>query len=395
MNQSEYLELGKQVIMRNVGRLPLVMSRAAGSRVWDTDGKVYIDLLTGISVNNFGHCHPAISKAIADQATKIVHVSNYFYLEEQVEVAAELVKMSGYQQAFFSNSGAEANEAALKLARKFGKVKGNGRYQIVTAFQSFHGRTFGALSATGQPKYQEAFQPILPGFAYAEYNNLESWKAAITEDTIALMLELVQGEGGVVPADPAFVQGLVALCKEKDLLLIVDEVQTGFGRTGRMFCFEHFGIRPDVITVAKSLGAGVPLGVLLVNERANVFEPGDHSTTVGGGAIALGAAKASMQLMQAPGLLEEVTRKGAWIQAQWQEWARDLKAVAGCRGQGLMLALLLNVPAKQVMLECLEEGLIVNVVADQVLRLLPALNIPDADLQEGLAILRRVLERHS
>jgi len=394
MKQSEYLEIGKDVVMRNVGRLPLVLSKAKGSRVWDTDGKEYIDFLMGISVNNFGHCHPAISEAIASQAQKIVHVSNYFYLEEQVEVASELVKLSGYQQVFFSNSGAEANEAAIKLARKFGKVKGGGRSSIVTALHSFHGRTMGALSATGQPKYQEYFQPIVPGFTYAEFNNLDSWKAAITEDTIALMVELVQGEGGVIPADPAFVQGLVDLCREKDLLFIVDEVQTGFGRTGRMFAYEQFGIRPDVITVAKSLGGGVPLGALLVNARANVFEPGDHSTTVGGGGIALAAAKASLQLMQAPGLMEEVQRKGELIQGEWRKWSQDLKAVSGGRGMGLMLALLLNVPAKQVMLECLEEGLIVNAVADQTIRILPALNIPDEDLIAGLAILHRVLQRY-
>jgi acetylornithine/N-succinyldiaminopimelate aminotransferase len=234
----------------------------------------------------------------------------------------------------------------------------------------------------------------VPGFTYAEFNNLDSWKAAITEDTIALMVELVQGEGGVIPADPAFVQGLVDLCREKDLLLIVDEVQTGFGRTGRMFAYEQFGIRPDVITVAKSLGGGVPLGALLVNARANVFEPGDHSTTVGGGGIALAAAKASMQLMQAPGLMEEVQRKGELIQGEWRKWSQDLKAVSGGRGMGLMLALLLNVPAKQVMLECLEEGLIVNAVADQTIRILPALNIPDEDLIAGLAILHRVLQRY-
>ncbi len=391
MSNTEWLEIGQPVIMKNVGRLPLVFSRGSGSRLWDADGKEYLDFLTGISVHNFGHCHPEITAALIGQAQKLIHVSNYFYLEDQVRLAAELTALTGYRRVFFANSGAEANEAALKLARKYGKLKLNGKFRIVTARESFHGRTFGALSATGQPKYQEAFQPIVPGFVYAEMNNLDSWKAAIDDQACAVFLELVQGEGGVVPADPDFVRGLAAFCREKNVLFMVDEVQTGLGRTGKYFAYEHFGFQPDLITIAKTLGGGVPCGALLVSEGADLFEPGDHSTTIGGGGMAFAAGLAVLKLLREPGLMEEVRRKGQYIQSQWDEWRQELPAVKGTRGLGMMLALELNVPSKPVMLACLEAGLIVNAVSEQTIRILPALNISQEDLDAGLAILKRVL----
>jgi len=378
--------------MKNVGRLPVVFSGASGSKLWDADGKEYIDFLTGISVHNFGHCHPDITAAITKQAEKIVHVSNYFYMEEQIELARELTKLTGLENVFFANSGAEANEAALKLARKYGKVKLGGKYEIVTAAKSFHGRTYGALSATGQSKYQESFQPIVPGFKYAEYNNLDSWKEAIGENTCAIMLELVQGEGGVNPAKPEFIAGLVEICKEKNLLFIVDEIQTGLGRTGKYFAYEHFGFTPDVVTLAKMLGGGIPCGALLVNEKANVFAPGDHSTTVGGGALAFAAGLAGLKLLQQPGVLEEVRRKGQYIMDTWESWKKELPVIAGYRGLGLMLALELTVPSKQVMLACLDAGLIVNAVTDTAIRILPAFNISMDELNEGLAIMKEVLK---
>lgn len=391
MSNTVWLEMGQPVIMKNVGRLPLVFSRGSGSRLWDADGKEYLDFLTGISVHNFGHCHPEITAALIGQAQKLTHVSNYFYLEDQVRLAAELTALTGYRRVFFANSGAEANEAALKLARKYGKLKLDGKFRIVTARESFHGRTFGALSATGQPKYQEVFQPVVPGFVYAEMNNLDSWKTAIDDQACAVFLELVQGEGGVVPADPAFVRGLAAYCREKNLLFMIDEVQTGLGRTGKYFAYEHFGFQPDLITIAKTLGGGVPCGALLVSERADLFEPGDHSTTIGGGGLAFAAGLAVLKLLREPGLMEEVRRKGQYIQAQWDEWQQELPAVKGNRGLGMMLALELNVPSKPVMLACLEAGLIVNAVSEGAIRILPALNISQEDLDAGLAILKRVL----
>jgi predicted acetylornithine/succinylornithine family transaminase len=393
MSNEGYLKIGQESIMKNVGRLPLVISRGEGSRVWDADGKEYIDFLMGISVNNFGHCNPEITVALTQQAEKILHVSNYFYLEEQILLASELVKLSGFQQVFFANSGAEANEAAIKLARKYGKVKLGGKYQIVTAKDSFHGRTLGALSATGQPKYQESFQPIVPGFAYADYNDLESWKAVITDQTCAIILELVQGEGGVIPATRDFIKGLSEICQKRNLLFIVDEVQTGLGRTGKIFAFEHYGFRPDVITIAKSLGGGIPCGALLVNETANIFTPGDHSTTVGGGAMAFAAGLVTLKLLQQPGLMAQVSQKGQIIKDTWEEWRKKIPVIEGYRGLGLMLALELKAPSKQVMLACLDAGLIVNAVSETALRILPALNIEDTDLDEGLAILKKVLQQ--
>jgi acetylornithine/N-succinyldiaminopimelate aminotransferase len=393
VNNETYLKIGQESIMKNVGRLPLVISRGEGSRVWDADGKEYIDFLMGISVNNFGHCNPEITVAITNQAEKILHVSNYFYLEEQIRLAEELVKLSGFHQVFFGNSGAEANEAAIKLARKYGKVKLGGKYQIVTAKGSFHGRTFGALSATGQPKYQESFQPIVPGFTYADYNDLDSWKAAITDQTCAIFIELVQGEGGVIPATRDFIKGLLDICQKRNLLFLVDEVQTGLGRTGKLFAYEHYGFKPDVVTIAKSLGGGIPCGALLVNEKANLFTPGDHSTTIGGGGMAFAAGLTTLKLLQQPGLMAQVTQKGQYIKETWEKWQKALPIIEGCRGLGLMLALELKAPSKQVMLACLEAGLIVNAVSETALRILPALNIEEMDLDEGLAIMKKVLQQ--
>jgi acetylornithine/N-succinyldiaminopimelate aminotransferase len=393
MKNSALVKQGQVVIMKNVGRLPVVFAGGSGSRLWDADGKEYIDFLTGISVHNFGHCHPDITAAIAKQAEKITHVSNYFYLEEQIELARQLTRLTGYHQVFFSNSGAEANEAALKLARKYGKVKLGGKYEIVAAQNSFHGRTFGALSATGQPKYQESFQPVVPGFKYAEFNNLQSWRESITDQTCAIFLELVQGEGGVNPATPEFVSGLIELCRERKILFVVDEIQTGFGRTGKFFAHEHFGFKPDVITLAKMLGGGVPCGALLVNQEANVFTPGDHSTTIGGGALAFAAGLAALRLLQTRGLMDEVDRKGAYIRKTWKEWQVEIPVIQGSRGLGLMLALDMKVPSKQVMLACLEAGLIVNAVTETALRIMPALNIEQDDLDEGLAIMKEVLKQ--
>ncbi len=393
MRQDDYLQTGAATMMRNVGRLPVVFTRGQGSHLWDADGKEYLDFLTGISVLNFGHSHPEITAAMLNQAGKLLHVSNYFYLEEQIQLAEALQELSGYQKVFFANSGAEANEAALKLARKYGKEKLGGKFQIVTAVGSFHGRTLGALSATGQPKYQEAFQPIVPGFSYAEFNNLAAWKEAITDQTCALMLELVQGEGGVNPATPEFIQGIMALCQEHQLLLIVDEVQTGLGRTGKYFAYEHYGIKPDVVTIAKSLGGGIPCGALLVNEKADLFQPGDHSTTIGGGAMAYAAGLATLKLLQAPGLLAEIERKGELIAATWAAWQQELPVIKGQRGLGLMRALELNVSSKEVMLACLKAGLVVNAVNEQTIRILPALNISEAELNEGLAIMKGVLKQ--
>lgn len=395
MNNESYLKIAQSAVMKNVGRLPVVFTKGAGSRLWDADGKESIDFLTGISVNNFGHCHPDITAALTGQASRLLHVSNLFYIDEQIKLAEALVNLTGYQQVFFANSGAEANEAALKLARKYGKVKLGGKTQIVSAYQSFHGRTMGALSATGQPKYQEAFQPLIPDFAYAEFNNLDSWKAAINDNTCAVILELIQGESGIIPADPEFIKGLVEICRSCRIMIIVDEIQTGLGRTGKYMAYEHYGFKPDAVTIAKSLGGGIPCGALLVNENANVFTPGDHSTTIGGGGMAFAAGLTTLKLLQEPGLMEEVTRKGNYIKDTWAGWKKELPIIKTFRGLGLMLALELTVSSKPVMTACLEAGLVVNAVNENSIRILPAFNINETDLAEGLSIMRNVLEKFS
>lgn len=390
MSMQDLLARADRVFMKNVGRLPLVFARGEGSRLWDSDGKEYIDFLTGVSVDSLGHCHPAITEAIAKQAGKIVHVSNYFLMEEKILAAERLVQLAGMDRIYWSNSGTEANEAAIKLARKYGKPQG--KYRFVSAWNSFHGRTIGSLSLTGQPKYQESFRPMPEGFDYATYNDLASWEAAITPETCALVIEPVQGEGGVYPGTAEFMKGLRELCDRHGMLLIYDEVQTGFGRTGKNFAWQHTGIKPDILTTAKTLGSGVPVGAILaIEEVAAAFTPGDHSTTIGGGGLSYAAALAVMDLMEKEALPERAAKLGGEIFATFEQWKQKLPVIKEYRGLGLMIGLELNGPSRPVMLECLNRGLIVNAVSETSLRLLPALNIPEKDLQEGLSILHDVL----
>lgn len=392
MNMQEMLNRADRVFMKNVGRLPVVFVRGEGSKVWDAEGKEYIDFLTGISVHSLGHSHPEVVKAWRDQADQIVHMSNYFYLDKQIEAAERLTSLAGMERLFWSNSGAEANEAALKLARKYGQKQG-GRYRILSALQSFHGRTFGALSLTGQPKYQESFKPMPEGFDYAPYNDLSAWEAAITPETCALMIEPVQGEGGVNPATPEFIHGLRKLCDQHGLLLIFDEVQTGFGRAGEFFAWQHFGVKPDVLTTAKTLGYGIPIGALMAHgSAAEVFSPGDHSTTIGGGAMAYAAALTVIDVMEREKLPQRAAELGKQLLKTFDGWKTEIPIIKEARGLGLFLAVDLTVPSKPVMLECLNRGLIVNAVTETAIRMLPALNIPEKDLNTGLNILKEVLK---
>jgi acetylornithine/succinyldiaminopimelate/putrescine aminotransferase len=316
-------------------------------------------------------------------------------LEEQILLAEKLVDLSGLDRVFFSNSGAEANEAAIKLARKYGRTKLGGKYEIISAERSFHGRTFGALAATGQPKYQDAFRPLPAGFKYAKFNDLSSWEAAITPQTCAFLLELVQGEGGVNPVTPEFIQGLAALSQKHEILLIFDEVQTGLGRTGKYFAWQHFGIKPQIMTLAKALGSGVPLGVLLAEEEvAAAFVPGDHSTTVGGGGIAYAVALEVLKTLEEEDLPEKAGRLGTELMNTFQNWQKEIPIIKEVRGWGLLLALDLTTPAKPIVEECLEKGLIVNAVTSTALRLAPPLNISPVELRQGLDILSEVLKNY-
>jgi predicted acetylornithine/succinylornithine family transaminase len=366
--------------------------RGAGTELWDDTGKRYLDLLSGLAVTSLGHSHPAVADALAEQARTLLHVSNLFRTAHAEGVAATLDDLVGDGapaggQVFFANSGAEANECALKLARKFG---GRGRHVVVSAFGSFHGRTLATLHATGQPAKHEPFQPLPEGFRHAVWNDLDDLERSVDATVAAVLLEPVQGEGGVNPATPEFLQGARRLCDERGALLMIDEVQTGLGRTGRWFGFQHAGVVPDVVTMAKALGNGTPIGACWArHDVAAAFEPGDHATTYGGQPLATAAARAVLDTMlaiDAPGL---AARQGARLAAALD----GVPEVAAVRGLGLLLAaeLVDGIDAKAVAAACLDAGLVVNAVTPTALRLAPPLTISDAEIDEAVAILQEVL----
>ena len=390
MGASDTLE--RCPIMPNYGPPPVMFVRGSGSELWDRDGKRYLDFLCGLAVTSLGHAHPVVADAIAEQAHTLSHVSNLFGTEPQVEVAETIDRLlGGGGQIFFCNSGAEANEAAIKLARKY---HGRGRHVVVSAYRSFHGRTLATLHATGQPEKHEPFQPLPEGFRHVEYNSVEALQSVLDPSVGAVLLEPLQGEGGVNPADADYVRGVRRLCDERGILLILDEVQTGFGRTGKWFGFQHFGIRPDIVTMAKALGNGMPIGACWARaDVSSAFKPGDHGTTFGGQPLAAAAARAVLRVMHdidAPALS---AKKGAWLEKQ----LGALPGVASVRGLGLLLGAELSAEvldgrlAKDVANACLDAGLVVNGVTNTAVRFAPPLNISDAHLQEGVDIFAAVL----
>jgi acetylornithine/N-succinyldiaminopimelate aminotransferase len=386
-------DMARCPLMPNYGPPPVMFVRGQGTEVFDRDGKRYLDFLCGLAVTSLGHAHPAVAEAVAEQARTLLHVSNLFGTEPQVEVAITLDRLlGGGGQIFFCNSGAEANEAAIKLARKY---HGRGRHGVVSAYRSFHGRTLATLHATGQPEKHEPFVPLPEGFRHVELNDLDALERALTPEVGAVLLEPIQGEGGVNPLDADYVRGVRRLCDERGLLLIFDEVQTGLGRTGRWFGFEHFDIRPDIVTMAKALGNGVPIGACWA--RADVsaaFKPGDHGTTFGGQPLAASAARAVLRVMQeidAPALAAE---RGEHLAAA----LATLPGVASVRGLGLLRgaelapAVLEKVAAKDVAAACLDAGLVVNAVTPTAIRFAPPLTVSAAEIDEGIAIFATVLE---
>jgi predicted acetylornithine/succinylornithine family transaminase len=366
---------------------PVTFVRGQGSELWDDEGNRYLDFLSGLAVTSLGHSHPAVADALADQARTLLHVSNLFGTTVGPEVAVTLDGLlGGGGKVFFANSGAEANECAIKLARKWG---GRGRYQVVSAFGSFHGRTLVTLHATGQPSKHEAFQPLPEGFRHAAWNDLDDLERCIDPSVAAVLLEPVQGEGGVEPATKEYFQGVRHLCDERGLLFMVDEVQTGLGRTGEWFGFQHFGVQPDVVTMAKALGNGVPIGACWARaDVADAFVPGDHATTYGGQPLATSAARAVLAVMQAEDVPARARRAGARLQAALLE----LDDVVSVRGMGLLLAAELDGrDAKEVQLDALRAGLVVNAVTPTALRLAPSLLVTDEEIDEAIAILGKVL----
>jgi acetylornithine/N-succinyldiaminopimelate aminotransferase len=374
-------------VMGTFKRLPVVFVEGHGLTVTDDRGKDYMDLVGGIAVNLLGHSHPAVAEAVARQSARLIHTSNLYYSEPQVALAKRLVELSFPSRAFFCNSGAEANEAAIKIAHKWGRKNKAGAFEIITAEKSFHGRTLGALAATGQPKYQEAFAPLVPGFKHVPYGDLNAVKNATTEQTVAVMVEPILGEAGVIVPPDGYLRGLRAWCDESNLLLIVDEVQTGFGRTGRMFAYQHEGIVPDVMTLAKGLGGGVPIGACLAGPRADVFEPGDHGSTFGGNPLACTAALATIDVIESQHLVEHAAEVGELL----HDSLGEVPGVSTVRGRGMMQAMVFAEPsAKDFQTRCLEAGVVVNAVDDNTVRLVPPLIMSAAEVEQAVAIMKRV-----
>ncbi len=375
-------------------RMPMVMVRGRGARLWDADGKEYLDFVSGgRAVTGLGHCHPKVSSAIREQAGKLLHVSNDFYTEPQLRLAQRLSGLFG-GRCFFCNSGAEAVEAAIKLARKHGyKTGGPGKPEIVSALDSFHGRTVGALAATGQPKYHEGFQPLPAGFIHIPFNDVKALRRAVTPSTCAVLLEPILGESGIYPATSEFLTAARELCSANGAALIFDEVQTGMGRTGKMFAYQHYDIEPDIITLAKGLGGGVPIGAMLAREPvASAFEPGDHASTFGGSALPAAAALAVLDAIEEENLLENASCIGDRLAQGLRSIQEKTPLVTEIRARGLMIAVDLRAPvAGRVKEECTARGLLVITVGDQMLRLLPPMVLSEQDADRGIEILGEVL----
>lgn len=380
---TEIIQQFDQHVIPSYARRPIVFVKGKGAKLWDADGKVYLDFLAGISVLNVGHSHPTVVAAIQQQAAQLMHVSNLYYTENQGRLGQALAGLALGGKCFFCNSGAEANEALIKLARLWGHE--TNRFEIVAMKNSFHGRTLATLTATGQDKVQKGFDPLPAGFTHAKFNDLESVKDAITERTAAVLVEAVQGEGGVIPADTKFMQGLRALCDEKDILLLCDEVQCGMGRTGKWFAFQHFDIEPDAFSMAKALGSGFPIGAIVTNAKlADVFQPGKHASTFGGTPLACAAALATLQVIEQEGLLQRASDLGAKFKKGLLALKGKYKELKDVRGMGLMLGLVLDVPAKPLEEKLFEMGLIALTTGERVIRFLPPLNVKPAEVDEAL-----------
>ena len=379
-------------VMNTYGRFPIALDHGEGATLWDVEGKKYIDLASGIGVNCLGYNNPILTEAITAQAHKLMHVSNLFTTEPMVQVAKKLVEKTHLNgKVFFANSGAEANEGAIKLARKYSFDKyGEGRFKIITLINSFHGRTVTTLKATGQDRFHNYFFPFTEGFDYAEANNFDSVRKKVDDMTCAVMMELVQGEGGVLPLDPAFVKQVEALCREKDLLLIIDEVQTGIGRTGSLFCFQQYGIRPDVVTMAKGLGGGVPIGAVLAAEScSNVLTPGTHATTFGGTPIVCAAANAVLDTVATGEFLTAVREKGEYLTNGILSLGSP--HIHGVRGMGLMLGIIVDEGKHAAYAnKLIEKGVLAITAGKNAVRLLPPLTISKEEMDEALTIMKEV-----
>jgi acetylornithine/N-succinyldiaminopimelate aminotransferase len=391
---TDWIALEKKYYAQTVRRQPVVIVRGQGTRVWDAEGKEYLDFTAGWAVDNLGHCHPVLVEAIQEQAATLIQTSNQFYTIPQLHLAQILVENSCQDRVFFGNSGAEANEGALKLARKYGRKNRGGAYEVITAFNSFHGRTMTTIAATGQPHYQEAFQPLQPGFVHVDFNDVEAIMEATTEKTAAVMLEPIQGEGGVnIPADD-YLKRVREWCDRQGLLLILDEVQTGLGRLGSLFGYQEYGVEPDVMTLGKGLGGGVPIGAFLSKEACMALVPGDHGSTFGGNPLTTAAAYASTKYIIDNNLSGNARAMGQKLMEGLEGLRSQFSFISEVRGRGLLIALEFSddIAAKALSLSN-QAGVLFNMVKPNTLRLMPPLNITPQEIDEGLGRLENALNR--
>ncbi len=389
---SHWQELENKYFMNTVKRLPVTFVRGEGARVWDEDGREYLDFVTGWAVNSLGHCHPVVVEAIVEQAHTLIQTSNQFYTIPQIRLAGLLVQNSCLDKVFFCNSGAEASEGAVKLARRYGKRYRDGAYEVITTMDSFHGRTLAMVAATGQPKFQQPYIPLAAGFVNVEYNSIEAIKAATTSQTCAIMLEPVQGEGGVNLPNDNYLAEVRAWCDQRGILLILDEIQTGIGRIGTLFAYEQYGIEPDIMTLAKGLASGMPIGAILAKDRASVFVPGEHGSTFGGNPVACATGYATLKFIIDNNIAGNARRVGQYFITGLQRLEQKFQCITEVRGCGLLIAMEFSSDmANSVVKTCLDRGLLVNRVKPNTLRFMPPLIIGNSEVDEALNILDEVL----
>lgn len=396
MDAKKLLEESSQYLMNTYNRFPIVLRKGRGMKVWSSDGKEYLDFVGGVAANCLGHCHPKVVVAIQKQAQRLIHVSNYYHIEPQIKLAKLLVENSFADKAFFCNSGAEANEAAIKLARRyFREHVGVNKFEIITAINSFHGRTIATLSATGQAKFKAGFEPLVPGFKHVDFDDIDAVDRAITKETCAVLMEPIQGEGGVKIPDPDYLRDLREVCDRHGILLILDEVQTGMGRTGKLFAYEHFGIKPDIVTLAKGLGGGVPIGAMLATDKvASGFQPGTHASTFGGNPLVCAAAVVTLEVLIEDGfILDQCRRMGKYFKKRLEEMKKEFPSViADVRGMGLLIGMELIRDGAPIVKTCMDRGLLINCTAGNILRFMPPLIVTEKEIDHLIDVLEQTLD---
>ena len=397
MEVKKFFDESNRYIMNTYTRYPVVLRKGRGMKVWSADGKEYLDFVGGVAVNILGHCHPRVVVAIQKQAQRLIHVSNYYYIEPQIKLAKLLVEHSFADKVFFCNSGAEAIEAAIKLARKYAKEQVHpNRFEIISAKNSFHGRTLAAVTATGQEKFQKGFEPLVPGFKHVPFNDIQAIREAVTAETCGILLEPIQGEGGVRVAGQDYLKEVRALCNEQNILLILDEVQTGMGRTGKLFAYEHFGITPDIMAIAKGLGGGVPIGAMLSTDKvASGFQPGNHASTFGGNPLVCAAGVATLETILEDGfILDQCNRMSEYFIEKLEQLKTKFPSLTReVRGKGLLLGMELTIDGDPIVRACLEKGFLINCTSGTVLRFIPPLIVQRKDIDQLFDVLHGILSK--